>query len=42
VSSKRMAPMLQKVKTGKFNFDDLEHFMEIEDGGSQARDDTDD
>ena len=38
-SSTRLRSDLQKVKTGKFNFEDLEHFMTIKDRGSSARDD---
>jgi hypothetical protein len=41
VSSKRLAPMLQKMKAGKFNFADLEHLIVIDERGSQVRDDTD-
>jgi hypothetical protein len=40
-SSTRLTPMLLKVKSGKFNFDDLEHFIPIEERGSETRDDTD-
>jgi hypothetical protein len=41
-SSTRLRSDLQKVKTGKFNFEDLEHFMTIKDRGSSARDDDTD
>jgi hypothetical protein len=42
VSSKRLSPMLLEMKAGKFNFDNLEHLIVIDERGSQPRDDTND
>jgi hypothetical protein len=41
VSSKRLAQEIDQVIRGKFNFDDLEHFLTIADTGTQAGDETD-